>query len=107
VIRHIGGKREGYGARRWDSPANLLAEVVSGEMTAGDTNRLYRTILVQHFGESPDRVFEACIGTIVTSKVPLSHLDVWRLSGQDEPKEKLGRCLGELSSVISRAVDGT
>jgi hypothetical protein len=36
VIRHIGGKREGDGARRWDSPAQLLAEVVSGEMTAGD-----------------------------------------------------------------------
>jgi hypothetical protein len=106
VIRHISGKREGDRARRWDSPAKLLAEVVSGEMTAGDINRLYRTILGQRFGESPDRVFEACVGTIVTSKIPLSHLDVWKLSGQDEPEE-LWRCLNELSSVISRAEDST
>jgi hypothetical protein len=106
VIRHISGKREGNGAIRWDSPAKLLAEVVSGEMTAGDINGLYRNILGQRFGESPDRIFEACVGTIVASKVPLSRLDVWKLSGQDEPEE-LWRCLNELNSVISRAEDGT
>jgi hypothetical protein len=106
VIKYIDGKRGGDEAGRWDGLEELLDQVVSGEMTAGDINRLYRTILEQRFGESPHRVFEACVGTIVTSKVPLSHLDVWKLSGQDEPEE-LWRCLNELNSVISRAEDDT
>jgi hypothetical protein len=79
---------------------------MSREMMARYINRFYYNILGQCFGESPDQIFEACIETIVASKVPLSHLDIWEFLGQDKPEE-LWRCLNELKSMISRAEDGT
>jgi hypothetical protein len=45
VIKYIDGKRGGDEAGRRDGPEEVLDQVVSGEMTAGDINRLYRTIL--------------------------------------------------------------
>jgi hypothetical protein len=84
-----------------------LAQVISGQMTAGDLYGLYLSILDRTFKESSNPLFQKVVGTILLSRIPLTFRDICYLSGHTGLNPDVEKIMVKLRSVILKGQDQT